>query len=450
MRKKIYSIILLGLFGVLGTTLVLGFTGIPPQYRSLLAGLGLLALLGIATIQISSWYRRHSRIKAITQQAQKIAKEDFVDQGLASHPPGEQYLELQQIIDNLETKLKMLNAERDQLNAVLQGMREGLLVTDPKGKIILANPSFYEVFNLETRCEGKTVLESLLNKEIHESLEESLKKQIPIEREISFRLQETEKNIMVHFSPLTSGSKNSGAILVFFDVSQIRKLERARRDFVANVSHELKTPLTSIRGFAETLADGAITDKKIANRFLEKIETNAAQLQNLIEDLLHLSEIESGRAPFQPKNVVVEKIVEDTQKFFQESLEKKKIRMNIEIPAGLSITSEPAAFKQILFNLIENAIKYNKEGGSITLSAVANGKLVRFSLSDTGIGIPKKDLPHVFERFYRVDKARSRDMGGTGLGLAIVKHLVHTQGGEVQVQSEEGMGTQLTFSMPQG
>ena len=345
-------------------------------------------------------------------------------------------------------KIQQLSQEKDKLNAILQGMREGILVTNETGIITLANPSFYRVFNLETRVEGKSVLESLRNPEIFEILKRVIQEQTALEKEIDFQIHGEEKCILVHLSPLITASKSSGATLVFFDLTQIRRLERTRRDFVANVSHELKTPLTSIRGFAETLRGGASQDPKLFGRFLEKIENNALLLQNLIEDLLKISEIESGRKDWNPEKVEVEPILEEIHQFFTDSLEKNNIQLKIMVPPALEVETEPPAFKQILVNLIGNAIKYTQEGGSIELKAQTEGPWVRFSVQDTGMGIPKKELPQIFERLYRVDKARSREMGGTGLGLAIVKHLVQSHGGEVQVESEEGRGTCFSFTLP--
>jgi len=348
----------------------------------------------------------------------------------------------------LKEQLKILHAERDQLDAVLQGMREGLVVTDEKETILLANPSFYRIFNLENRCEGKTVLEVLINKPLHDMLVETLKTRSPAERDIPFNIQGKERHFIVHGSPLITHSLSRGAVLAFFEVTDIRNLERSRRDFVANVSHELKTPLTSIRGFAETLISEDITDEKTRFRFLEKIHQNSMHLENLIEDLLRLSEIESGRSHLQPKTFAASPIFEETLGAFRDEFARKNLKLTGEIPQNLMVSGEPALFKQILVNLFQNAIKYNRPGGSIEVSAEQNGSFAKFTVADTGIGIPQQDLPHIFERFYRVDKGRSRDQGGTGLGLAIVKHLVQAHGGQVVAQSSEGQGSSFSFTLP--
>jgi two-component system phosphate regulon sensor histidine kinase PhoR len=345
-------------------------------------------------------------------------------------------------------KIEQLSAERDRLRGILQGMIEGVAVTDDLGTITLANPAFYQMFHLETRCEGKTLLESLLNKELQEHLESCLNSRQAAEAEVSFRLGGEEKICLVHVTPLSGETKKeTGAVLVFFDLTTIRRLEQARKDFVANVSHELKTPLTSIRGYAETLLNAQGDNPDISKRFLDKIEKNAGLLQELIEALLHISEIESGRKEWNPKPVKVAEVLQEVERLFAEAMEKKNIRFNIDCPPEATVMSEPAALKQILINLIDNAVKYNREGGQVEITAQSLGENFQITVRDTGMGIPEKDLPHIFERFYRVDKARSREMGGSGLGLAIVKHLVLSQGGEVRVTSELGQGSRFTLTL---
>lgn len=226
------------------------------------------------------------------------------------------------------------------------------------------------------------------------------------------------------------------------------KLEQMRREFVANVSHELKTPLTCIRGYAETLKEGALDDPKAARRFIDKIESNANQLQNLVEDLLKLSEIESGRMEMSPENLSLGVIVSEVMESFQGLIQAKDLQCLNRIPGDLRIYVDAKAMSQILRNLLDNAIKYTPEGGVITLEAEAYGSFCRMMVRDTGIGILEQDLSRIFERFYRADKAHSRQMGGTGLGLAIVKHLVQLHGGEVGVISEVGKGSQFFFTLP--
>lgn len=366
----------------------------------------------------------------------KFLSESAADAGLALSP-------------ETQDKIEQLSAERDRLRGILQGMIEGVAVTDGRGTITLANPAFYEMFNLDSRCEGKTLLESLLNKELQEHLEICLKTQTASEAEVAFRFGMEEKIGLVHLTPLWDETeKESGAVLVFFDLTTIRRLERARKDFVANVSHELKTPLTSIRGYAETLLNGQPENPEVSRRFMEKIEKNAGLLQDLIEDLLRISEIESGRKEWNPKPVMIPEVLQEVERLFSEALEKKNIQFKVECPPEATVMSEPAALKQILINLLDNAIKYNRMGGQVEITVQALGENFQIAVKDSGMGIPAKNLPHVFERFYRVDKARSREMGGSGLGLAIVKHLVQAQGGEVWVESKPGQGSRFILTLP--
>lgn len=227
-----------------------------------------------------------------------------------------------------------------------------------------------------------------------------------------------------------------------------RKLEEMRREFVANVSHELKTPLTSILGYAETLRRGAMDDREAAARFLEKIENNAIQLKNLVGDILKLSEIESERLEMRPEPLLLREVAAEIIDRSQQSLEAKEIQCLNRIPSDLQVQADPGAIRQILGNLVDNAVKYNRSGGVITLESEVLGGVCRVTVRDTGIGIPEKDLPRVFERFYRADKAHSRQMGGTGLGLSIVKHLVQAHGGEMRVKSEIGKGSEFSFTVP--
>ncbi len=350
--------------------------------------------------------------------------------------------------EKLEEEIHTLSRERDHLHTILNSMREGLVVTDAQGHILSANPSFYQLLALNHRVEGKTILEALRNKELYDTLHQSLNTQSPQEREITYYKKNQNKNLLVRITPLMEENQLEGSILVFFDLTPIRKLENARKDFVANVSHELKTPLTSIRGFAETLKGHALENPETARRFLEKIERNAAQLQNLIEDLLKLSEIESGRSEFNPQALSLRECFEEIHFDFSGALQEKQLHWVVDLPNDLPVLAEPGALKQILINLISNAIKYTPEGGTLTLKGERRGSYAKISVADTGLGIPNSDLPRIFERFYRVDKARTRQVGGTGLGLAIVKHLVQRQGGEVGVKSQLGQGSFFWFSLP--
>ncbi|MBI2560691.1 MAG: PAS domain-containing sensor histidine kinase, partial [Planctomycetes bacterium] len=243
--------------------------------------------------------------------------------------------------------------------------------------------------------------------------------------------------------------KVTGAVLVFNDITDLRRLEKVRIDFVANVSHELKTPITSIKGFVETLKERALNEPENARKFLDIIESHTNRLNNLINDLLNLSRIESKDIPLKIIKIdalpVINKVAGGLTHRFQE----KKQVLSIEFPDNFpQLMADESLLEQAITNLLDNAIKYTQDGGKITVSGVAEKNWIRLEVADTGIGIPAKDLPRIFERFYRVDKARSREMGGTGLGLAIVKHIMVAHGGSVTVESKLGAGSKFTLLFP--
>jgi two-component system phosphate regulon sensor histidine kinase PhoR len=239
-----------------------------------------------------------------------------------------------------------------------------------------------------------------------------------------------------------------GAIAVFHDISRLKELEKIRQDFVANVSHELRTPLTTIKGYAETLLEGTLKEE-VAYQFVQVIKRQSDRLTKIVEDLLALSKIELKEFQLKIEILPFPELVEDVLRYIQEAAEKKKISISLELPTPLMVKADRNYLEQILINLIDNAIKYGREGGKITVSAVQrNQSEVEISVSDNGIGIPKEDLPRIFERFYRVDMGRSQELGGTGLGLSIVKHLISAHGGRVWAESQFGEGSTFYFILP--
>lgn len=338
---------------------------------------------------------------------------------------------------------------------ILESMVDGVLVTDQQGKIIFHNRSFIDLFPSQNSYLKKTILECVRNNTLHKMIQKVLREQVTEEDEIILYGLDEEKHIQLRCASYRMENGDIGSISVFHDVTPLRKLENMRREFVANVSHELKTPLTNIRGYAETLLQGALTDSVVTKRFLSKIESNALQLQELVEDILKISAIESahesGRLGLNLESVSLKTIVQEILERYEEALQEKKISVVSHISENCFVKADSKALKQILGNLIENAIQYGSEGGTLTLDAEVDvkeeGDLCKISVTDTGVGISEEDIPHLFERFYRVDKARTRSMGGTGLGLSIVKHLVQAHGGEVGVKSELGKGSIFFFTL---
>ncbi|MBI1927264.1 hypothetical protein HYR99_23855 [Candidatus Poribacteria bacterium] len=258
-----------------------------------------------------------------------------------------------------------------------------------------------------------------------------------------------EREVEITVVPVADDTATCCYVVVLHDVSQLKKLERIRTDFVANVSHELRTPLTSIHGYAETLLNGALTDTTASQRFVGKILQQASQLSQLVSDLLELSRLESGTVQFQLAPCEIQDFQQTIRDVFEPAFDESELTFEWRAPEGLpSVLADKHLLGQVFVNLIDNAIKYTPSGGRITLSAEASGSEVIVHVSDTGIGIPAEALPRIFERFYRVDRARSRSMGGTGLGLSIVKHILLQHGGRIWAESVLGRGSIFHFALP--
>jgi two-component system phosphate regulon sensor histidine kinase PhoR len=344
--------------------------------------------------------------------------------------------------------VKKISDEKKQLKTILDSMVEGVMVLDPEGRILLANPAFREIFSLEVNPEGRTPLELVRNADLQKVVKEVLAGKDSVEREIQIQRGETQQ-IRVQASPLKTTEKIQGSVLVFYDITDLRRLENVRREFVANVSHELKTPLAAIKGYAETLIHGALKDEANAMKFLQVIDRHADRLHHIVQDLLDLSKIESAQYELRLEKISIEPLIEELKSTFQKEIEAKKIHFQIFHPNVDSMWVDGTGIRQILSNLLDNAIKYSNEGGEITLRVDLTDHSLRFCIQDSAAGIAPEHLPRIFERFYRVDSSRSRQLGGTGLGLSIVKHLVQLHGGEVWAESELGKGSRFYFTLPQ-
>jgi two-component system phosphate regulon sensor histidine kinase PhoR len=356
---------------------------------------------------------------------------------------------LNSVFQRIQSKMEGFIADKSRLEAVFLSMFDGVMIVDGEGTVILINRTLKEFLGVGREAAGKKPLEVVRNIEIQEIADNVLNLNSRFEsREITIVLQD-EKILLVHATPVLRENKVDGAVLVFHDITELRRLENVRRDFVANVSHELRTPVSTIRGYAETLLEGALEDKEHAREFLRVIYDDAERLVNLIKDLLDLSRIESGHVKLAFEACALEPVVDRVLAAMNNEAEENSVHLKKEIPPGLPrVKADEGAIAQVLFNLVENAIKYNNKDGCVSVSARERGHFIEVSVEDTGIGIPSKDIPRIFERFYRVDKARSRDLGGTGLGLSIVKHIIHAHYGEVAVESELGRGSTFRFTLP--
>jgi len=320
---------------------------------------------------------------------------------------------------------------------------------DRNRKIYLANRAFKNLFGIKTELRGKTIMEALRLHEIADLVERAEIKGQVFDHEL--KLPElSERWLQVNAAVITnSAGEREGTILVFHDLTRLKQLERTREEFVANVSHELRTPLSLIKGYVETLLDGASGNPEVAGRFLKIIERNTQRLDLLIQDLLTISALEAGRMKLNPQPVALRTLVEKIFTDLKPPADNKNITLVNQLPE-LIATADASRLEQVLANLVDNAIKYGRAQGHVTVCGKKreDGKVEMF-VQDDGPGIPTEALDRIFERFYRVDKARSREQGGTGLGLSIVKHIVQAHGGEVWVKSEPGKGATFFFTLPQ-
>lgn len=351
----------------------------------------------------------------------------------------------QQINENINE----ITQHKSRLEAVFASMIDGVIVVDTKGTIILMNDALKKTLLIDSPPEGRQTIEVIRNMHIQELIESALTAPTTIHsREITL-LHPAEKILLIHATPIIRNDTVDGVVLVFHDITELRHLENIRKDFVANVSHELRTPIATIKGYAETLLDGALDEPENAREFLTIIMNDADRLAQLINDLLDLSKIESGALELKKTQADLKPLIERAVVHLQKALEEKSISLTVDLPDTLQpVLCDPDCMLQVFMNLIDNAIKYNKPNGSITVSAQAVNNHIEIAIRDTGIGIPEKDLPRIFERFYRVDKAHSRHLGGTGLGLSIVKHIIQAHNGTISIHSILGSETTIRFSLP--
>ncbi len=336
-----------------------------------------------------------------------------------------------------------------QQEALFNSMIEGLLFLNQSGRIRMANHAFNALFDLSIDIRGKTILEALRLYELAE-LVESLGAGGEVVGHLLKIPRPGERWVQVNGTAILNGrGAREGTLLVFHDLTRLKKLERAREEFVANVSHELRTPLSLIKGYVETLLDGAMGKPEVAGKFLQTINRNAERLRLLIEDLLTISELESGRMTLDLQPIALPPLVEKVFGDLKARADPKNIRLVNRAP-DVTVRADSSRLEQVLGNLIDNAIKYGREGGSVTVGGRAmDGAQIEAFVLDDGPGIPAEALDRLFERFYRVDKARSREQGGTGLGLAIVKHIIQNHGGKVWATSQIGKGATFFFTLQQ-
>jgi two-component system phosphate regulon sensor histidine kinase PhoR len=409
------------------------------------SGLGLLAAILMSSLA-AHWMSK--TVRSLTAVARRMAEGDLSARTrlVGSDEVAELGRALDQLASGLMSALSELRSERDLLSRVLHGMQEGVLLLDRSGRVALANVALRDMLLLGNDVVGKSPLELVRNAELKRILDEAQKGQEAISDELELG-DLKPRRLLVHAAALPG--EPGGLLAVFVDVTDLRRLETMRRDFVANVSHELRTPIATVRSAAETLRRALDTQPDAAPDFVEIIERQAERLQSLVEDLLDLARIESRQLKLNVEPIALGPMAQHMISLFRDRAQARQIRLETELATDMPlISADRRALEQVLTNLLDNAVKYATEGARVVLRAVPEHGCVRISVQDSGPGIEAKHLPRIFERFYRVDAGRSREIGGTGLGLSIVKHLVEAMDGHLGVESAPGQGTKFDFALP--
>jgi len=414
----------------------------------------IVVAIGVAIIGLVVSRQITDRMHVIQRGAERFAGGDFSHEIHESRVDefGAVAVALNTMAHQLDTTIRTVTDERNQNAAVLRGMTEGVLAVDGGGRVLTMNAAAARLLGAGTdHAEGRVVEEVVRNPQLQTFVEAALSADEPIEGDLTVHVDGRPRSVQAHGARLEPANGEApGAVIVLNDISRLREYEAIRRDFVANVSHEIKTPVTSIKGFAETLLDGALDDRDDSERFLRIIVGQADRLSAIIEDLLSLSNLETGE---EGAAIVTER--GDVHDVLQVALDvcglkasAKGITLKLDCPDHLTAEMNPPLLEQAVVNLVDNAVKYSPSGSEVLVSAAQRPQGLTIAVSDHGVGIPREHLPRLFERFYRVDKARSRVLGGTGLGLSIVKHIAAAHGGGVTVESTPGAGSTFTIVLP--
>jgi two-component system phosphate regulon sensor histidine kinase PhoR len=365
--------------------------------------------------------------------------------------------ELGELVDNLndmssvlQNQINKITNDKNELQAILSSLVEGVVVIGNDGRMMYLSSNFCDLLDVRSRdANGKLYWEVIRNQEINDSIKEALTEKKAVKKDVDI-IGPTDSYFSMQVSPVFGRDKHlTSVVAIFHDITEHKKFERLRTEFVANVSHELKTPLTSIKGFVETLQSGALKDPENANRFLDIIDKQTNRLEHLVNDLLTLSSLESQELIMDFRKDMIGKILSSVIGLHKAQFDRMGHAIELRVLGDLPLVSvDRQRIEQVFLNLLDNAIKFTPQGGRISVLACLDDEFIRVDVQDTGIGIALEHLPRLFERFYRVDKARSRELGGTGLGLAIVKHIVIAHKGKVTVSSKLGVGTTFSVFLP--
>lgn len=428
--------------------LVLGASALAGWSTALL-WLSFAGFLVVGSIGFAFSLATSRSMRQIRAAAQRMAEGDAAEPSLPHGPGelGEVSRSLQAVSHQLQSQIDGVLAERDLREAILSSMDEAILVLRPDARLLFCNDAARRLLSLSEKVEEQPLVEFVRFPAILDAAYDATRGR---EASISFTVPGTPRKEVA--GKAVQLSHRGGDPLVFItlrDVTDLRRLEAMRREFVANASHELRTPVTAIRGYAETLASGALDNREAAERFVQGLARQSERLSALIDDLLDLSRLESLQHRMHPRSLEVGELLSDLAESFRSQAEEKSIALRLEpVEEGLHVFADPEAVHMALGNLVENAIKYTPEHGAVSLRALREGATVRLDVVDTGPGIEARHLPHLFERFYRVDEGRGRGEGGTGLGLSIAKHAAQQSGGEVSVQSQLGVGSRFSLRLP--
>ena len=427
-------------------------TGAYASIRQVLLAGGFLALAVALGIGLFVARRVTRPVVEMQSVARQMAGGDYTVRAPVRSPDeiGRLGRALNVMASRFRGKIEDLEREQATITAILDSMVEGVLAVDGRDHLLLLNQSVRAMFRLGPRLgPGKPFLEVIRNADLFDLLEACRAAGGEmVSRELSLTTP-VERVHEVHALPLRLGGEGIGVLMVLHDVTELRRLERVRTEFVANVSHELRTPLTAIRGYLETLLEGGLDQPDNGRRFLQIVFRHTERLGRLLDDLMDLSNIELGKVTLKREPTDLADVLEPVLAIVRPQAEAKRLAVAADLPRGLpTVSADRDRLVQILLNLVDNAVKFTPEGGRVTVTASPWEGMVEVVVADTGVGIPSTDLPRITERFYRVDKARSRALGGTGLGLAIVKHLVQAHGGELRIESELGKGTTVSFTLP--
>jgi two-component system, OmpR family, phosphate regulon sensor histidine kinase PhoR len=415
--------------------------------------LGVISVV-FAAIALVAWRKWIAPWRHLDQLVRQIADRErprtfLVDGGARARRVG---LALENVFRRQEQLDQQVAGRESGTEAILETMQDGLLVVDTGRHITLMNRTFENLFELRGEAVGAPLLETVRHATLDRLIAETLRSGERMQSELTLTDLKTnaERHVEVSAVPLKDDlDLISGAVILFHDITQLKRVDQIRRDFVANVSHELRTPLSILRGYIETLLDNPKTSREERARILQIMERHSKRLGLLVDDLLSLAQLESSSANLEIGEVQLLELFESVLRDWKERLAGKHLRLILDLPPDMPpIRADETRLQEVLYNLLENAVKYSRENGEIRLQAERCGPEILISVGDNGIGISKDDLPRIFERFYRADKARSRELGGTGLGLAIVKHIAQLHGGRVEAESHPGRGTTVRVFLP--